>query len=195
MTRTMKDSGVPWIGEIPEEWEIVQLKRFCSINNGREILEEIDKSEETIPVYGSGGVFKYTTTFLYDGETVMFGRKGTLGKPIYTNGKFWVVDTMYYLTFSERLSSKYCYYQLVAFDWTPLITQTALPSIVGSEVVSCIFAFPSLNEQHHIVSFLDAECAEIDALIAQKEQFIVEMESYKKSLIYEYVTGKKEVPA
>ena len=104
MAREMKDSGVEWIGEIPEEWKLVQLKRFAFVNNGREIPEEVDKCSEAIPVYGSGGVFKYTTNLLYDGQVVMFGRKGTLGKPLYANCKFWTVDTMYFLTFSGELS-------------------------------------------------------------------------------------------
>jgi type I restriction enzyme S subunit len=53
---------------------------------------------------------------------------------------------------------------------------------------------PSLEEQEEIAAYLDKKCAEIDALITKKETFLAELESYKKSLIYEYVTGKKEVP-
>ena len=53
---------------------------------------------------------------------------------------------------------------------------------------------PSLDEQKEIVAYLDKKCTEIDSLISKKEQFLTELESYKKSMIYEYVTGKKEVP-
>ena len=131
MTRKMKDSGIEWIGEIPEEWEIVQLKRFATVNNGREIENEVHASEYATPVFGSGGVFKYTDSYMYDGEAVMFGRKGTLGKPIYVNKRFWTVDTMYYLTYNQSLVAKYNYYQLLVFNWESHITQTALPSIVA----------------------------------------------------------------
>ena len=193
MSRPMKDSGVEWIGDIPDDWKITQLKRFASVNNGREIQTEIYKSADAIPVYGSGGIFKYTTDCLHHGEAVMFGRKGTLGKPIYVNEKFWTVDTMYYLTFSDKLFAKFNYYQLVAFDWEPHITQTALPSIVASEIVSCKFAFPPLDEQQRIATFLDDKCANIDSTIEKMKQLISELESLKKSMIFEYVTGKKEV--
>ena len=54
--------------------------------------------------------------------------------------------------------------------------------------------YPSLNEQQEIVNSLDEKCSAIDNLIAKKEQYLSEIENYKKSLIYEYVTGKKEVP-
>ena len=188
MARAMKDSGIAWIGEIPEEWNILQLKRFASVNNGREIGEEIDKADDAIPVYGSGGVFKYTNKTLYNGETVMFGRKGTLGKPIYANEGLWTVDTMYYLTFSIELLPKFNYYQLLAFDWEPHITQTALPSIVGSEIAACRFAFPTIEEQKSIVSLLDHECAHIDAVIEQTRDSIEEYKKLKQAVITQAVT-------
>ena len=188
MARAMKDSGMAWIGEIPEKWRILQLKRFASVNNGREIEEEIDKSDDAIPVYGSGGVFKYTNKTLYNGETVMFGRKGTLGKPIYANNGLWTVDTMYYLTFSKELLPRFNYYQLLAFDWEPHITQTALPSIVGSEIAACRFAFPTIEEQKNIVTILDSECARIDAVIEQTRASIEEYKKLKQAVITQAVT-------
>lgn len=188
MARAMKPSGVEWLGDIPAEWEIVQLKRFVSVNNGREVPEEIDKTADAVPVYGSGGVFKYTTDYLYKGEAVMFGRKGTLGKPIYANEKLWTVDTMYFLTFSEKLFAKFNYYQLCAFDWEPHITQTALPSIVASEIVSCKFAFPSLDEQQRIAAFLDGECARIDSVVEKTRASIEEYRKLKQSIITRAVT-------
>ena len=188
MPRPMKHSGVEWLGDIPADWKIIQLKRFAHVNNGREVQTEIDKSEDAIPVYGSGGVFKYTTDYLYDGEAVMFGRKGTLGKPLYVNEKFWTVDTMYYLTFSDKLFAKFNYYQLCAFDWEPHITQTALPSIVASEIVSCKFAFPPPDEQQRIASFLDDKCARIDSVIEKTRASVEEYKKLKQALITRAVT-------
>lgn len=188
MAREMKESGIEWIGTIPKGWILSQLKRFAFVNNGKEIPEEIDNGVNAVPVYGSGGIFKYTTEPLYSGETVMFGRKGTLGKPIYAMGKFWTVDTMYFLTFNEKLYPKFNYYQLVAFDWIPHITQTALPSIVGSEIVSCQFAFPDLEEQRRIVSFLDSECSHIDSVIDQTHASIEEYKKLKQAIITQAVT-------
>ena len=188
MTRKMKDSGIEWIGEIPEEWEIVQLKRFATVNNGREIENEVDASEYATPVFGSGGVFKYTDSYMYDGEAVMFGRKGTLGKPIYVNKRFWTVDTMYYLTYNQSLVAKYNYYQLLVFNWESHITQTALPSIVASEIVSCRFPIPPLDEQMYISSYLDTQCAKIDAVLEQTRQSIEEYKRLKQAVITRAVT-------
>ena len=190
----MKDSGVEWIGKIPEGWELTQLKRYAKVNNGKEIAVELPADAPNAkPVYGSGGIFKYTNDILFDGEAVLFGRKGTLGKPLYVNGELWVVDTMYFLTFTPSIFPKYAFYQLTAFDWTPFITQTAIPSIVASEVVANNVPVPPLSEQQQIADFLDSKCAEIDELIAIKQQKIEALKEYKKSVIFEYVTGKKEV--
>lgn len=193
--RKMKDSGIEWIGEIPEDWICAELKYFVNLINGKEVNNEIDKEQSgAVPVYGSGGIFKYTDDYMYDGVGILFGRKGTLGKPIYLNGKFWIVDTAYLISCNNNLCSRFCYYALCAFDWGKHITQTALPSIVATDIISCKFPIPEITEQELIVSFLDDKCAKIDTLISKKEQLISELESYKKSLIYEYVTGKKEVP-
>lgn len=190
----MRDSGIDWIGSIPEHWETAYLKRFCKVNSGREIEIELEQDiDNAVPVYGSGGVFKYTNKPQFNGEVVMFGRKGTLGKPIYANGRFWAVDTMYYLTFGNSLEARYCFYQLVAFNWEPYITQTALPSIVATDIVNTSFAFPSIAEQQAIADYLDEKCADIDSLIQTKQSKIDSLKEYKKSIIYEYVTGKREV--
>lgn len=189
-----KDSGIDWIGKIPQGWKVAQLKRYAKVNNGKEVSVELDADDESAkPVYGSGGVFKYTNDTLYSGEAVMFGRKGTLGKPLYVKGSFWVVDTMYYLTYSNGLFPKYSYYQLSAFDWNPYITQTAIPSIVASDIMGAFVCIPPIDEQQQIADDLDNKCTEIDSLIAVKQQKIEELKDYKKSIIYEYVTGKKEI--
>ena len=189
MSREMVNSGIPWIGDIPKGWSIAQLKRFCKVNSGREIEIEVERSSvDAIPVFGSGGVFKYTNKPQHEGEAVMFGRKGTLGKPMYVNGAFWAVDTMYFLTFTNTLRAKYCFYLLSAFNWDPYITQTALPSVVATDIVNAVFVFPSLSEQQEIASFLDRKCSEIDEMIALQEKIVDELKAYKQSVITEAVT-------
>src|SRR5699024_8197653 len=103
-----KDSGVEWIGEIPDGWEVIKLKRFIKVMNGKEIKKEVAFDDvNSIDVYGSGGVFKKTDEFIYDRESVLFGRKGTIGKPIYVNQSFWTVDTMYYTKFLKNTLPKW----------------------------------------------------------------------------------------
>lgn len=190
----MKESGIEWIGKIPVGWNTVQLKNMATVYNGKEIENEIDNDSNAIEVYGSGGVFKYTDKFLYNGTAVLFGRKGSIGKPILVNNKrFWTVDTMYYSVPKVITYASYLYYVLIVFQWDLFATKTALPSIVATQVFNSIVMLPSLEEQQQIADYLDKKCAEIDDLIKLKEQKIEKLKEYKKSLIYEYVTGKKEV--
>lgn len=189
MARKMKDSGIEWIGEIPEGWEVVQLKRFAEVHNGREIDVEVDSADSSaVGVYGSGGVFKYTNRAQYSGKAVLFGRKGTLGKPLYVEGQLWAVDTMYFLTYSNRLLEKFSYYQFLAFNWAPYITHTAIPSVVASEIVACYFPIPPLEEQAKIVDYLDNSCASLDTILDKTRSSIEEYKKLKQAVITQAVT-------
>lgn len=186
----MKDSGVEWIGAIPSRWGLNQIKTVAKVMNGK----KIETDDGHIPVFGSGGVFKYTNTKLYDRESVLFGRKGTIGKPLIVNQPFWTVDTMFYThIFENRAFPKWLYYILISLPWDVYSTQTTIPSIVGSEIESIRIPVPAIEEQQQIVQYLDNKISTIDRLIEDKTKVIEELENYKKSLIYEYVTGKKEV--
>lgn len=185
----MKSSGLRWIGEYPQLWELVALKRYVKVHNGSEILSEASANDQnSVPVYGSGGVFKYTTHTQYEGDAVLFGRKGTLGKPIYATGKMWAVDTMYLLSHDKSLSPRFNYYQLSAFNWEPWITHTAIPSIVASDIVAQKFPFPPLSEQQIIAKFLDCKCADIDNIQEKTKASIEEYKKLKQSIITEAVT-------
>lgn len=191
----MKDSGIEWIGKIPEHWEIKPIKTIAKIYNGREVEEELDENDfDAIRVFGSGGVFKFTNKSLYEGEAVLFGRKGTIGKPMIVSGAFWTVDTMYYSVCKQGNDNRFLYYILTVFPWEPYTTQTALPSVVATEIFRNSIGVPSFPEQKKITDFLDEKCTEIETAIAEKQKQLETLEEYKKSLIFEYVTGKKEVP-
>lgn len=191
----LKDSEIEWIGKIPKHWVVKQLKRIAKVYNGKEIEDELDQdADNAIKVYGSGGVFKYTNKYLYKGEAVLFGRKGTIGKPLLANGCFWTVDTMYYSVCFPNNDNRFLYYILKVFPWEPYTTQTALPSVVASEVFQNSIGVPPFSEQKEIADYLDEKCSEIDSIVANKQKQIEILDEYKKSLIFEYVTGKKEVP-
>ncbi|WP_242327478.1 restriction endonuclease subunit S [Lactococcus lactis] len=186
----MKDSGVEWIGEMPKEWKLSTYKYIAKIRNGKEITVDGGK----VPVYGSGGIFKWTNEPLFIGESVLFGRKGTIGEPMIASGEFWTVDTMYYTEINKsRCSLKYCYYLSKSLPWDFYKTKTALPSIVGTQIESIKIPLPDKEEQNSITKFLDEKVKNIDGLIFGKQNLITDYESYKKSLIYEYVTGKKRI--
>lgn len=188
----LKDSGVEWIGQVPEHWEVKKIKAFAKINNGLDYKTVI--AEEGYPVYGSGGQFAYANTYLYDGEAVLLGRKGTIDKPLYINDKFWTVDTMFYSVCNNKVSTKFFYYcccSIIPFQYYS--TSTALPSMTQSDILNHKVTFPLLKEQYQIADYLDIQTAKIDQAITLKTAHIEKLKEYKSVLINDVVTGKVRV--
>lgn len=189
-----KDSGIAWIGVIPEHWEITLFKRKITINNGKDYKNFSDA--EIYPVIGSGGCFAYCSNYMYDGEALLLGRKGTIDKPLYVKGKFWAVDTMFYAIPHKDLHCKFSYYLALTFPFNLYSTSTSLPSLTQTDLGNIPVAFPSISEQQAIADYLDRRCSEIDDLIALQEEMITKLQSYKQSVITEAVTRglDKNVP-
>ncbi len=184
-----KDTNVDWIGKIPYNWKLTKNKYQITIHNGREI--EIEDGE--IDVFGTGGLFKKTNEYLFAGESVLLGRKGTIDNPMYVNQKFWTVDTCYYTTAKKDLNMKLFYYFALCFDYKYYQTGSTLPSMTQYDLNSIYLPDIPIAEQKEIVEYLDKKCEQIDKIIKDKQKQIEKIEEYKKSVIYEYVTGKKRV--
>ena len=124
---------------------------------------------------------------------MLVGRKGaTLHIPHYITGKYWNVDTAFDVKTKKQYTLKFYYYTACCFDYQYYISQTTLPGMTQTNYSNMTIPVPPLPEQQEIAAYLDAKTAAIDRLIAKKEQLIAEMQSCKKSLIYEVVTGKRE---
>lgn len=117
-----------------------------------------------------GGEFKRSSNYLYDGISVLFGRKGTIDKSLIVNGKFWTVDTMFYSVIFENSIAEYIHGQAILFPYDLLSTNTALPSMVQEDLLQLGFVIPPVDEQQKIANFLDHETAKIDTLIAKQEK-------------------------
>ena len=213
--RELKDSGVEWIGEIPKEWAICPLKRLATIQTGstpsKTSSENFYSSNTGTPwikpdSLGSSFSIEKTTDFLTEegcsvarilpSNTVYVGCIGSrIGNCGYSLIPCACNQQINALIFNGRMYWKYGWY-LTIFQEKQymLLANGNVIQIINSTTqgnIPCIV--PSITEQKEIAAYLDAKCAEIDELIAKKEQLEKELESYKKSLIYEVVTGKREV--
>jgi len=188
----MKQSGVEWIGDVPKHWEVMPFKRAMTIYNGSD-YKHIQVDVAGYPVIGSGGEFARASQYVYDGEVVLLGRKGTIDKPMYYNGKFWTVDTMFYAIPKKHVNCKYLYYQALIIPFDRYATSTALPSMTQTDLNFNIIGLPPTVEQAAIASYLDHKCATIDTSISNAQHQIELLQEYKQSLITEVVTGKRKV--
>lgn len=189
-TVPMKDSGVKWIGEIPEKWRTVRAKYVAAITNGAD-----PKTEGDTPVYGSGSDSFRTCGEYKDGPAVLIGRKGaTLHIPHYVDGKYWNVDTAFDVKTDEtKYLLKFYYYTSICFDYKLYISTTTLPSMTQTNYDNMLLPLPSIIEQQKIVDYLDNSLEKIDELVLQSDTQIQKLKEYRQSLIYEMVTGKIEV--
>ena len=180
---------------IPTSWSIKRFKYCAHICNGGE-YSDIEVEEGGYPVIGSGGEFARASKFSYYGKSVLLGRKGTVDKPLFVDGAFWCVDTMFYTKIKDFMYEKYLYYCALCFPFDYYVTSTALPSMTQRDLGSQEIAVPPRKEQKAIADFLDKECARIDSIAADLEKQIALLQQYKKSLITETVTKglDKSVP-
>ena len=181
-----RSSGVEWLGDVPEHWGVVQYKQFVDIQNGSD-HKHVEQSEG-FPVFGSGGVFAYASAFLYDGETVLLGRKGTIDKPLYVTGPFWTVDTMYWTKIRPNSSGRYVYYLAVTIPFDYYSTNTALPSMTKGALNRHLVTLPPLPEQTAIAEFLDRETAKIDELVAEQRRLMELLKEKRQAVISHAVT-------
>ena len=181
-----KPSGIAWLGNIPEHWEVRPLKYSLQICNGADYKHIV--ADIGFPVIGSGGRFAYANEFIYDGEVVLLGRKGTIDKPLYFKGKFWAVDTMFYSYAKKNVSIKFHYYLSTLIPFKLYSTSTALPSMTQTDLKSHIIACPPLPEQTAIAQYLDYKTAKIDRFILKKKQLIKLLQEQKAGIINDAVT-------
>ncbi|MFZ3208523.1 MAG: restriction endonuclease subunit S [Geobacteraceae bacterium] len=182
-----KDSGVEWIGEIPEGWEVKRLKRLAKILNGQDHKNVWDING-IHPIIGTGGIFGYANKSLHSEPSVLLGRKGTIDKPQYIETPFWSVDTAYYTDIPSETNPKYFYYICTTINFDLHKYGSAVPSMTQEVLNQIPFAVPSLSEQTTIASFLDRKTAEIDQLIIRKEKLITLYEEEKSAIINHAVT-------
>ena len=182
-----KDSGIEWLGKVPEHWDITSLKQLAVIKNGKD-YKEVEVEEKGFPVIGSGGEFARASKYLFNGESVLLGRKGTINKPLYINGAFWTVDTMFYSEINPNVSGKYLFYCCLTINFDRYSTNTAVPSMTQEALGQIKFAIPQLIEQQSIAAFLDRETSRIDTLIQEQRELIELLKEKRQALISHAIT-------
>jgi type I restriction enzyme S subunit len=155
-----------------------KLKDLIKIHNGTKYSH---LNDGTIPLYGSGGIMSYVDDFLYDGEAVLLPRKGTLSNIMYTNGKIWTVDTMYYATTNEKVDPYYLYSYLSILDLKHLDSGSALPSMTKSAYDSLEINIPDILIQKEVSKLL----SDLDAKIELNNKINQKLEAMAKTL-YDY---------
>ena len=213
--RSMKPSGVEWIGDIPEEWRVCKLKKVITFINGYAFDSSALSSDGDIWVIRIGdlknGLVLYESALkshysseldrfrILDGDILIAMSGATVGKIAIVQNLPVCACINQRVGIIRTNINGFIKYILMSTGFGRLISLlsegTAQPNISTENIKDFVICLPDSLEQQEISSYLDTKCSEIDRIIEKKEQLIEELGSYRKSLIYEYVTGKKEVTA
>ena len=182
-----KSTGIDGIGDVPEHWKIIKLKYIAKICNGQDQKDVLDEKGK-YPIYGSGGIFGYANKFLFEGPSVLLGRKGTVDKPKLVIDPFWAVDTAYYTKISKKITPIIFYHlcKQIRFDY--YIYGSAVPSMTSRDLNEIRFPLPTLIEQNKIEKFLDYKTGQIDSFIVNRQNQIELLKEQKAGIINKAVT-------
>lgn len=212
----MKDSNIGWIGEIPEEWDVSKIKYSLILMGsestpdssnplnydgeinwiqsgdlyGKSYITETEKTITKYALYGNKSLKRYIAPFVV---VAMYG--ASVGNIALSQIDSYTNQACCVMKGDNSLNNKYLYYFLIAnrHEMLMLAIGGTQPNISQQLIKNLNIIIPQFNDQQEIVDFLDKKCSEIDSVISKKESQLDLIREHRKSLIYEYVTGKKRV--
>jgi type I restriction enzyme S subunit len=157
-------------------WSKVKIGDILTIGNGRD-YKHLHKGN--IPVYGAGGYMTSVDNFLYDGESVCIGRKGTINKPFFLQEKFWTVDTLFYTHSFKNVLPVFCYFIFNRINWLKYNEASGVPSLSKTTIESIPVFIPFMEEQNKIVNTL----LSVNNKIKLEREVLIQYGKQKKYLL------------
>jgi len=169
--------------EFNGNWNKRKINEILSIGSGRD-YKHLDVGD--VPVFGTGGLMTMVNSYLYDGETVCIGRKGTIDKPMFFKGKIWTVDTLFYTHSFKNAQPRFVFNLFQRVNWKQHNEAGGVPSLSKSTIEQIYLNIPTLPEQQKIASFLSVVDEKIQQISRKKEL----LEQYKKGVMQQLFSGK-----
>ncbi|WP_432220928.1 restriction endonuclease subunit S [Flavobacterium sp. TMP13] len=181
--RLLKQGAMQELLTPKEDWEVRKLGEVLQFGSGKDYKH---LSIGDIPVYGTGGIMTMVNDYLYDGESVGIGRKGTIDKPVFLKGKFWTVDTLFFSHSFSNTLPKYIYYQFLQIPWKEYNEASGVPSLNKKTLEQIEISMPSITEQTRIAAILSDMDLEIETFEKQLEK----ARQIKQGMMQELLTGR-----
>lgn len=199
----MKDSGVNWVGKIPAHWSVKRLKYVMNnFDSQRKPIEAQNRSQDgdvLYDYYGASGAIDKIDDYIFDETALLIGEDGAnlvlrhLPLIYIATGKYWVNNHAHILRPKAESDLYFMAHQMEIIDYSLFITGSAQPKLSQENLNNVMLVVPPLEEQLEIATFLNQKVTVIDEIIGNKQKQLDAIRQHKKSLIYEYVTGKKRV--
>ncbi len=184
-----RPSGVEWIGQVPDHWELVPLRRVVRLKAGESITSDEIEDAGDYPVFGGNGIRGFTEGYTHEGSFVLIGRQGAhCGNVHIAKGKFWASEHAVVASEVRASSVSWLGHTLGAMRLNQYSDAAAQPGLAVDRIRSLPLPLPPLDEQRAIAAYLDRETERIDALVAKKRLLIERLEEYRTALITRTVT-------
>ena len=189
----MKDSGVAWIGDIPEHWEVKKLKYIAKLKSG-DTFNSDDFKSTGYPVFGGNGLRGYTDKFNNSGDYILIGRQGALcGNVNYATGQFFATEHAVVVYPKLKYNLSFVGEAIKSANFGRFSNSAAQPGISVQVVQEVEFAFPSIDEQNEIGTFINEMEKKFDNTVSKYQTQIDRLKEYKNILINQAVTGKIKI--
>ena len=172
------------------EWKMKKIGEVLRIGNGRDYKH---LKSGNIPVYGTGGYMCSVSDYLYDGDTVCIGRKGTIDEPQFHSGKIWTVDTLFYTHSFDGVLPKYIYYAFCMIDWRSKNEATGVPSLSKGIIEKVYIPIPYKNGSPDLEtqSLIAQKLGDMDSLIAAKEKLLSKKRNLKTAAMQKLIKDEE----
>ena len=190
----LKPSGVEWLGDVPEHWEVRRLKTICGMKSGEGITAESIEAAGEYPVYGGNGLRGYASSYTHDGAFALIGRQGALcGNVHITRGQFWASEHAAVAALDVGHEINWFGAILTAMNLNQYSIAAAQPGLAVERILNLYLPVPHPQEQKDIANHIEGATADIDAAIARARRQMELVQEYRTRLIADVVTGKLDV--
>ena len=184
----MKDSGVTWLGMVPEHWEVRRLKQICRLAYGNALATDV-REHGTVPVYGSNGCVGLHSSTNTKAPCIVIGRKGSFGKVNFSAEPVFAIDTTFFI--DDRFSAtnlRWLFYLLGWLRLDEVSKNSAVPGLDREDAYQRVAVLPPPDEQSAIARFLDHAGRRIRRYIRAKQKLIKLLEEERQAVIHQAVT-------
>ena len=190
----LKPSGVEWLGEVPEHWEVRRLKTLCSMRSGEAITAESIETTGEYPVYGGNGLRGYASNYTHDGAFALIGRQGALcGNVHIARDKFWASEHAVVASLQPGHVLEWFGAVLQTMNLNQYSIAAAQPGLAVERILNLWLPVPPPEEQETMAIRIGLQTADIDSAIVRARRQIELVQEYRTKLIADVVTGKLDV--
>lgn len=184
-----RPSGVEWLGDVPEHWEVKKLRYLAQLKSGENITSEELEEDAPYPVYGGNGLRGFSSRYTHEGDHVLIGRQGALcGNINYARGKFWASEHAAAVLPLVPFATGWMGELLRAMNLNQYSVSAAQPGLALDSISALSVPYPSREEQNGIADFLDERTGKLDALAEKKRGLIEKLKEKRSALISRTVT-------